>query len=93
MLFYLLLLSISEYTGFNIAYVIAAVATIGLIGWFVKGILDSGRLSVFLSTILLLVYVYVFTILQLQDYALLFGSIGLFLSLAAIMYFSRKIRW
>lgn len=92
-LFYLLLLSISEYTGFNIAYVIAAVATIGLIGWFVKGILDSGRLSVFLSTILLLVYVYVFTILQLQDYALLFGSIGLFLSLAAIMYFSRKIRW
>ena len=92
-LFYLLLLSISEYTGFNIAYGIAAAATIGLIGWFVKGILDSGRLSVFLSAVLLLVYVYVFTILQLQDYALLFGSLGLFLSLAAIMYFSRKIRW
>lgn len=92
-LFYLLLLSISEYTGFNIAYIIAAVATISLIGWFVKGILDSGKLSLFLSTLLLLVYVYVFTILQLQDYALLFGSIGLFLSLAAIMYFTRKIRW
>ena len=91
--FYLLLLSISEYTGFNIAYAIAAAATIGLIGWFVNGILDSGKLSLFLSSVLMLVYVYVFTILQLQDYALLFGSIGLFLSLAAIMYFSRKIRW
>ena len=92
-LFYLLLLSISEYTGFNVAYAIASVATIGLIGWFVKGILDSGRLSFLLSAILMVVYIYVFTILQLQDYALLFGSVGLFVSLFAIMYFSRKIRW
>jgi inner membrane protein len=92
-LFYMLLLSISEYTGFNIAYAIAAAATIGLIGWFVKGILGSGKLSGVLSLLLLLVYVYVFTILQLQDFALLLGSIGLFASLAAIMYFSKKWSW
>ena len=92
-LFYLLLLSISEYTGFNIAYAIAAAATIGLIGWFVKGLLQSARLSTFLSLVLLLVYVYVFTILQLQDFALLLGSIGLFISLAVVMNFSKKISW
>jgi inner membrane protein len=92
-LFYMLLLSISEYTGFNIAYAIAAAATIGLISWFVKGILGSGKLSGVLSLLLLLVYVYVFTILQLQDFALLLGSIGLFASLAAIMYFSKKWSW
>ena len=40
-LFYTLLLSFSEYTGFNVAYIIASVATVGLIAWFVKGILQS----------------------------------------------------
>ena len=92
-LFYVLLLSFSEYIGFNTSYAIAAIATIGLIGWFVKGLLASGRLSLFLSVVLLFVYSYVFTILQLQDYALLIGSIGLFTTLAVIMYFSRKIQW
>ena len=92
-LFYTLLLSFSEYTGFNIAYGIASLATIGLIGWFVKSLLRSGRLSMLLSFVLVLLYSYVFTILQLQDYALLMGSIGLFLTLAIVMYFSRRIQW
>jgi inner membrane protein len=92
-LFYVLLLSFSEYIGFNIAYSIAAAATIGLIAWFVKSILISGKLSTILSVVLLFVYAYIFTILQLQDYALLIGSIGLFISLAIIMNFSRKIQW
>jgi inner membrane protein len=39
------------------------------------------------------VYAYVFTILQLQDFALLLGSIGLFISLAAVMYFSKNWSW
>lgn len=92
-LFYTLLLSFSEYTGFNIAYVIATAATIGLIAWFIKGILKSGKFSTILSLVLVLVYSYVFTILQLQDYALLLGSIGLFIMLAIIMHYSRRIQW
>ncbi len=92
-LFYTLLLSFSEYTGFNIAYIIASIATVGLIGWFVKGLLQSSRLTSVLSVILVLMYSYVFTILQLQDYSLLLGSIGLFLTLAVIMHFSKKIQW
>ncbi|MDB5253153.1 MAG: hypothetical protein JWP27_2322 [Flaviaesturariibacter sp.] len=92
-LFYTLLLSIAEYAGFNGAYVIASACTIGLIGWFAKGVLASGRLAVVLSTVLVLVYGYVFTVLQVQDFALLLGSIGLFVTLAIIMYFSRKIQW
>jgi inner membrane protein len=92
-LFYILLLSFSEYIGFNTSYVIASIATIGLIAWFAKSILFSGRLSGILSLVLVLMYSYVFTILQLQDYSLLFGSIGLFITLAIIMYFSRKIQW
>ena len=92
-LFYTLLVSFSEYTGFNTAYLIASTATIGLIAWFVKGILQSGKATTVLSVVLVLIYSYIFSILQLQDYALLFGSIGLFLTLAVIMYFSRKIAW
>ncbi|RYY88056.1 MAG: cell envelope integrity protein CreD [Chitinophagaceae bacterium] len=92
-LFYALLLSFSEYIGFNYAYALAAAATVGLIGWFVKGLLQSGRLSTLLSAVLVLLYGYVFTILELQDFALLLGSLGLFLTLAIVMYFSRKINW
>jgi inner membrane protein len=92
-LFYTLLLSFSEYIGFNAAYGVAAFCTIGLIAWFVKGILQSGRLSTILSVLLVLIYGYIFTILQLQDYSLLLGSIGLFVTLAVIMYFSRRLQW
>lgn len=92
-LFYTLLLSISEYTGFNTAYIIASAATVGLIAWFVKGILQSSKLTTVLGVVLMLMYSYIFTILQLQDYSLLLGSIGLFLTLAVIMHFSKKIQW
>jgi inner membrane protein len=90
-LFYVLLLSLSEYLSFNFSYVIAAASTIGLISWFVKSILSSGKLTTVLSFVLLVMYTYIFTLLQLQDYALLFGSIGLFIMLAIVMYFSKRI--
>lgn len=92
-LFYLLLLSFSEYIGFNWAYVIAAVATVALIGWFMRGLLGSNRLSTLLTVVLVLLYSYVFTILQLQDYSLILGSIGLFLTLAIVMRYSRTFKW
>ena len=92
-LFYTLVLSISEYTGFNTAYIVASVATIGLISWFVKNILQSGKITTIISVVLVLIYAYVFSLLQLQDYSLLLGSVGLFLTLAVLMYFSKRLKW
>ena len=92
-LFYTLLLSISEYTGYNLAYLISGVSTIGLVAWYVGSVMRSGKLALFISFVLGVVYSYIFTIIQLQDYALLMGSIGLFAALAIIMYFSRKLQW
>ncbi len=92
-LFYTLLLSFSEYTGFNMAYLLASVATVGLIAWFVKNVLQSGRATTILSAVLVIIYSYIFSLLQLSDYSLLLGSIGLFLALAVVMYFSRKMQW
>jgi inner membrane protein len=91
--FYTLLLSLSEYTGFNAAYGLAAAATIGLIGWYVGSMLRSSKMSIFIILLLAVQYGFVFTLIQLQDYALLMGSVGLFITLALVMYFSRKIKW
>jgi inner membrane protein len=41
----------------------------------------------------LILYTFIFVIIQLQDYALLIGSIGLFVILALVMFISRKIDW
>lgn len=92
-LFYTLLLSVSEYTSFNLAYLLAGTVTIGLVVWYVGSIMRSGKLAGFISFVLAVVYAYIFSIIQLQDYSLLMGSIGLFIALAVIMYFSRKLQW
>lgn len=92
-LFYTLLLSFSEYIGFDRAYGIAALATILLIAWYVKSILQSTKMSAFILCLLTVQYGFIFTLIQLQDYALLLGSVGLFATLAIVMYFSRKIQW
>lgn len=92
-LFYTLLLSVSEYTSFNLAYGLASVATIGLVTWFVGSIMRSGKLAAFISLVLSVVYAYIFSLIQMQDYSLLMGSIGLFIALAIIMYFTRKLQW
>ena len=92
-IFYTLLLSLSEYLGFNAAYGLAAAATIGLIGWYVGGILRSRKVAVFIVFLLVVQYGFIFILIQLQDYALLMGSIGLFVTLAVVMQASRKIKW
>jgi inner membrane protein len=91
--FYTLLLSISEYIGFNGAYAIASLATVSLIGLYVLGIFKKLQIAAGFATALGALYTYIFVLIQLQDYALLFGSVGLFVILAVIMYFSRKIDW
>ena len=92
-LFYTLLLSFSEYIGFNKAYLLAALATMLLIAWYVRSILRSSKMATFIGLLLTLLYGFIFTLIQLQDYALLMGSIGLFITLGIVMYFSRKIKW
>ncbi|MBX2930144.1 MAG: cell envelope integrity protein CreD [Saprospiraceae bacterium] len=91
--FYLLLLSLSEQVGFNAAYGIASVATIGLISFYSAAVLQVRRLTVQLTLLLCAMYGFIFVVLQLEDYALLAGSIGIFVALAAVMYYSRKVDW
>ncbi len=92
-LFFSLLLSLSEHMSFNIAYLISAHVTAIMITVYSKHILKNRRLTLLQGGILGLVYLFIFTIIQLEDYALLVGSIGLFVILAIVMYISRKINW
>jgi inner membrane protein len=91
--FYTLLLSISEHLKYNFAFIVSALSTLLLIAGYVKAILKSGKLTLLLSGILTILYAFIFVIIQLQDYALLIGSIGIFIILGLVMYFSRKIDW
>lgn len=90
-LFYVILLSLAEYLKFNLSYLVAGVSIIGMIGLYARSLFRSSRLGLLMAMILSILYSFFFIILQLQDYALLFGSIGLFLILAVIMYLSRNI--
>ena len=91
--FFTLLLSVSEHLPFNLAYILSAIATLMLIALYIKAILKNNKLTILISSILFLLYSFIFIIIQLQDYALLIGSIGIFLILALVMYYSRKIDW
>lgn len=91
--FFTLLLSTSEHIPYNYAFILSAIATLLLIGGYVKAILKSTRLTMLLCGILTLLYTFIFVIIQLEDYALLIGSCGVFVILAVVMYLSRKIDW
>jgi len=92
-LFYILLVSISEHSNFNLAYAISTVAIVTMIALYTLSVFKSKKQTLILVSILLGVYGFLFVTLQLADYALLMGSIGLTLILAATMYFTRHINW
>ncbi len=91
--FFSLLIAVSEHLKFNLAFILSALATLSLVAGYVKAILKSKNLTLLISGILLVLYGFIFTIIQLQDYSLLIGSIGIFIILALVMYYSRKIDW
>ena len=93
LIFYTLLLSISEYVVFGLAYLIAASAIILLITVYSFSVLPDKRKTAIVFGVLTLLYGYLYILLQLQDYALLMGSIGLFTVLASVMYLTRQIDW
>ena len=91
MMFYLLLLSVSEHLGFNLAYLIASLISTLMISLYSLSLLKNWKnaLSITLTTGGL--YAYLFGTIQLEDYALLMGSLGLIITLGIVMYFTRDL--
>ncbi len=92
-MFYTLLISISEHSNFFKAYAIAAVSVLALITVYSRAILKGFKFPLLICASLASLYGFIYVIIQLENYALLVGSIGLFLILAIIMFASRRIDW
>lgn len=92
-IYYTLLLSFSEQVGYNVAYAIASISTVILISFYSKTFLKETGLIVLFTSLLIVFYTFIFVIILQQDFSLLIGSVGLFLIVAALMYFSRKVTW
>lgn len=93
LLFYILLISISEHLNFNMAYLISSIIVVGMITLYSMSVFKKNKLSTLLMAILSSLYGFVFTTMQLTEYALLMGSIGLAIILGLTMYFTKNINW
>jgi inner membrane protein len=93
LIFYTLVLSLSEHMHFNYAYILSATAVSLIISGYARAIVSNSKFALTILGILAVLYCYLFIVLQLEDYALIMGSIGLFIILAIVMYITRKINW
>ena len=92
-LFYLLELSLSEHLGFPLAYGIASLAVIGMVTGYSHAVLVELRRSLVVVAGVTLLYGDLYVLLMNEDDALLIGSVGLFLILAAVMFATRRVDW
>ena len=92
-IFYLLLLSITEHLGFDLAYGLASVLTVSLITGYSGAIIKHRNATLILLALMVIIYGFIYVILQMESYALLTGSLGLFIALTLVMVLSRKIDW
>jgi inner membrane protein len=91
--FYLLLVSISEHAGFDVAYAISSGVTTALIAGYGRAVLGGTRQGASVLVALATLYGFLYLLLRLEDFALLAGSVGIFLVLAVVMFVTRRMDW
>jgi len=92
-LFYLLLVSVSEHLSFDWTYLLAGAATTALITFYSGAVLAAWRRAWIMALVLGAGYLFLYAVLKSEDYALLIGSLGLFVILAGVMVLTRRIDW
>lgn len=92
-MFYMLLLSIAEYIGFDMAFLIAAAATVGLISVYAGWTFESRRQGLIALAAFSTLYGLIYLLMRLQEGAFIVGALTGFAALAAVMYFTRKVDW
>lgn len=91
--FYLLLISLAEHIAFRWAYLMAVICCSSLIMFYVRYMLRSALSAALFSAMIVGLYGLLYVIVRAEDFALLMGSILVFLVLVALMYVTRKIDW
>jgi inner membrane protein len=93
LIFYLLLLSIAERIGFDLAFLIAATATVALMSAYAGWVFESRKFGLRALVAFATLYGLIYLMLRLEDQALLVGAIASFAAIAAVMYFTRRMDW
>ncbi|MFQ2126593.1 cell envelope integrity protein CreD [Aeromonas jandaei] len=92
-IFYLVLLALTEHFGFGWAYLMAALASVLLNGFYLSHVLGGPKQGIGFAALLGLVYAILYSLLQAEEIALLLGALLLFATLALIMLLTRKLDW
>lgn len=92
-LFFLLLISLSEQIDFGLSYGISAVVVSLLVSWYVGFVTHKLKLGFSMTLIFVLLYGYLYISLMSEDYAFMIGSFFLFAVLTAVMFITRKVNW
>jgi inner membrane protein len=92
-IFYLLLLSLSEQMQFYLAYLLTALSVTIMMTLYSRSLLPSWNKSWYMGLVTTISYVLLYAVLNAESYALLIGSIGAFLVVALVMYITRKLEW
>ena len=92
-LFYLLLLSFSEHIGFGGSYFVSTLASTSLVTAYSSSILGNWQRASLVTAMLVCLYGFLYLTLNAESYAMLAGSIGLWVALGVVMYLTRKIDW
>lgn len=96
LLFYLLVVSMSEIMLFDFAYLISMLMICVLIfgyTYFVITKKNDFKFSLGITISIILLYLFFYILLKAQDVALLSGSLGLFIILLIVMYLTRNVDW
>jgi inner membrane protein len=93
LIFYVLLIALTEHILFQNAYMLASVALVLMISTYSRYVLDNFKLAVLTGGVLSTLFGILFVLVQLQDYALLLGSIWLLVIMGLVMYLTKKIDW
>ncbi len=91
-LFYVILLSFSEQFGFARSYLAAGIGILSLLSWYAYSVLRSLKFAFTILTAISILYGFLYVLVNLETYALIVGSLGLFVVLAAIMSFTRRLK-
>ncbi|MEN4984188.1 cell envelope integrity protein CreD [Acinetobacter modestus] len=91
--FFVLLLSISEYYAFAWAYLVAAIACISLITWYLYFVVQGYKAALLFGLLLSTLYGMMYLLLQSSGKTFLFGSILSFILIACVMFITRHVNW
>lgn len=92
-IFFLLLLSLSEYIGFVLAYLCSAIACVAIISFYITGVLENKKQAIIFTCLLSLIYLMLYVLLNAEEYSLMMGSILVFLILSTAMVATRRLDW